>query len=60
MCHTDIKDGERKLRLSAQRWHDENPYGKDGPNMAAELKTSLFCGERCALIAVRALLNGTT
>lgn len=57
LCHEDIRG--RKIRLSATRWDDEHPYGQDGPNILAEFKVRTFCGERCALMAIRGLLNGT-
>jgi hypothetical protein len=57
LCHEDIRDGARRIRLSAQRWDSEYPYGQDGPNIVNEFKMATFCGERCALAAVRGLCN---
>lgn len=49
-CKLEIKSSGRRIYLSAKRFHDEGDLVREA------LELSLFCGERCALSAVRALL----
>lgn len=58
LCKQEIVPGTRTIYLSATRWEPAGPGVGGGCVAAAKFDVAEFCGEGCALAAVRGLLNG--